>query len=231
MERSNVARGVLVVGVAALIATSPVFSAAQTPSPAPENPARSQVSFFERALRGAVEAGGQQLAKQALVIAPELTLSTEEAVVRGVRLTDYGFYFDVQVPGIESTVMVWNMMARARARSQAASRTVSASGGVVDADPMTTDVPAFDPDREYSTHVRNAILDAILDSATVLNMAAGERLTVAVSEADDRRNVNPLYRTSPAKLILSIQSVDLIELRQGRITREQARQRILEDRF
>lgn len=224
-------RGVLVVGAAVLIATMPAQAAAQAAPDAAENPARSQVLLFERTLRGAVEAGGQQLAKQALVIAPELTLSTEEAVVRGVRLTDYGFYFDVQVPGIESTVMVWNMMSRARARAQASSRTVSANGGVVEADPMANDVPTFDPDREYSTHVRNAILDVILDSAAVLNMAPGERLTVAVSEADDRRNVNPLYRTNPAKLILSIQGVDLIELRQGRITREQARQRILEDRF
>lgn len=220
---------VVVAAVAAIILAAPLAASAQTPA-TPETPARNQAFMFERALRGAVELGGQQLAKQAIVVAPELTLSTEEAVVRGVKLTDYGFYFDVQVPSIEGTALLWDMMARARPRQQGPARAVAANG-IVSGDPMTNEAPTFDPDREYSTNVRSAVIDAILDSGSLLSLAPDERLTVAVGRFDERRNVNPLYRTNTSKLMLSIKGVDLIELRQGRITREQARERILEDRF
>lgn len=224
-------RRVMAAGAAVAMLAVPVVVSGQAPAPGTENPARSQVIVFERVLRGAVEVGGQQLAKQALTVAPELTLSTEEAIVRGVRLPGYGFYFDVQVPGIEGTVRVWEMMARQRERPQPLNPSLPvAATGTVAADPMVDGVPTFDPDREYSSNVRRALIDAVVDSSGVLAIAVGERLTVAVSEIDSR-NPNPLYRSNPSKLLLSIQGVDLQDLRQGRITREQAIERILEDRF
>lgn len=227
----HVTRPMLAAGVAVVALTVPGVALGQAPAAQSDNPARSQVMVFERVLRGSVEAGGAELAKQALIVAPELTLSTEEAIVRGVRLPGYGFYFDVQVPGIEGTVRVWEMIARRRERPGRAnpSLPVAAAGTVTD-DPMVEAPPMFDPDREYSSHVRRALIDAVVDSSGVLAIGAGERLTVAVSEIDSR-NPNPLYRSSPSKLLLSIQGVDLQELRQGRITREQAIERILEDRF
>lgn len=227
-------RRVLVAGAAAAMLAGIVPLQAQAPAAPAENPARSQVFLFERALRGAVELGGQQLAKQALIVAPELMLSTDEAIVRGIKLTDYGFYFDVQVPDIRGTVIVWEQMRTRRSspvQPGSPSRPVSAAGAVA-ADPMTTPTPAFEPDREYTSNVRAAVIDAMLDSAGVLAIGDGERLTVIVSVSEiDHRNPNPLYRSSANKLILSIQGVDLLALRQGRITREQAKERILEDRF
>jgi hypothetical protein len=58
-----------------VVMLGPVALWAQVPEP-PENPARTQAFVFERALRGAVELGGQQLAKRALVLFPEFILST-----------------------------------------------------------------------------------------------------------------------------------------------------------
>lgn len=189
----------------------------------PDGPARSQAFVFERALRAAVEAGGQQLAKRALVLIPELTLSTEEAMVRSARLPNYGFFFDVQVPDIQSTVLLLDMMT---ARQQRAGTThpVAATAGT------TGGGPAFDPSREYSSYVRDALIDAILDTSGVLSLGPDDHLTVAVSGID-RPEPNPLYRSSQAKLLLTIKAGDLAEFRQGRITREEARQRILEERF
>lgn len=205
----------------------PAIARAQGPEP-PENPARTQAFVFERALRGAVELGGQQLAKRALVLFPEFILSTEEATVRGVKLGGYGFYFDVQVPDIQSTTIVVDMLA-ARQRRGGPSQPVSAMGGVTD-DPMTVAAPVFDTNREYSAYVRAALIDALLDSSGVLLMSAEERLTVAVSGIE-RRGPNPLYRSDSGKLILTILGSDLVELRQGRISREQAKERIVEERF
>lgn len=219
---------VLVAGATAILLIGPAVASAQT-APMPENPARSQAFVFERTLRGAIELAGQQLAKQVLVLVPELTLSTEEAIARGVRLDAYGFYFDVQAPSIQSTVMVWDMMRQRTRPPVGLSRPVS-SGGTLAADSVAPPVPPFDPDREYTSNVRAAVIDAMLDSSGVLAIAAGERLTVVVSGID-HPTPNPLYRSNSHKLILTILGRDLLDFRQGRITREQARERILEDRF
>jgi len=215
------------VAVAALVWVNPAAAQVEAPE-LPDNPARTQAFVFERALRGAVELGGQQLAKRAMVLVPELTLSTEEATVRGVKLGGYGFHFDVQVPSIQSTVLLLDMVA-ARQRRGAASQPVAATG-VVASDPMNAPAPSFDTDREYTTYVRAALVDAMLDSSGVLAVAAGERLSVVVSGIE-HPNPNPLYRASTQKLILTISGSDLIELRQGRISRDEARQRIVEERF
>lgn len=219
---SSLTRGLM---MAAVIVTAVAPARAQAPD-SPENPARSQAFVFERALRGAVEQGGQQLAKRALVMVPELTLSTEEAIVRGVKLSGYGFYFDVQAPSIESNVILLDMMARQRGGM---SRTVAATGTVA-ADPMSVPSPAFDPDREYTAFVRAALIDAMLDGSGVLVVAPGEHLTVVVSGID-QPTPNPLYRASSNKLILTITASDLIEWRQGRLTRDQAKERIVQERF
>ncbi len=215
---------VIVAAAAALML--PGLAGAQAPAPA-ENPARQQSFVFERALRGAVELGGQQLAKRALVLAPEFLLSTEEATVRGVKLTGYGFYFDVQVPDIQSTIIVLDMMA-ARQRPSGPSRPVSSLGNVED-DPMTVS-PAFDTDREYSTYVRAALVDAMLDNSGVLAIGPDDRLTVAVSGIE-RRGPNPLYRSESGKLIMTAIGADLIDLRQGRLTREEVKNRIFIETF
>ena len=227
-------------GIVLLSATT---AAAQSGVPA-ENPAKSQAFLFERALRSAIEVGGQRLAQQALVIVPDLTLmASEPAVVRGVKLTGYGFMFDVQAPNITSTLMVWDMMRQQRpatpegrpgqvdARQIASEGRVAATGPVAP-DPMVTSPAAapFDANRAYTNHIREALIDAVLDSSTVLQLAPDEKLTV-VASGIDQPNSNPLYRASEGKLVLTIKASDLIEFRQGRLTREQAKERITQERF
>lgn len=221
----DVTRRVMAAATAVILA-APMVAGAQ--APLPDNPSRSQAFVFERALRGAVEIGGQLLAKQALILFPEFVLSTEEATVRGVRLAGYGFYFDVQVPDIQSTTIVLDMMA-ARQRRGAGAQPVSAVGGVLD-DPMAVSSPAFDPNREYSTYVRTALIDTMLDSSGVLALDAGERLTVAVSGIEQRPS-NPLYRSDSRKLIMTVDADTLVGLRQGRITRDEARELIVAETF
>ena len=83
----------------------------------------------------------------------------------------------------------------------------------------------FNPDRAYTTYVREALIDAMLDSSAVLPITAQETLTVVASGMD----TNPLYRSR--KLVLTISGADLLGMRQGRLTREQAKERIIEARF
>lgn len=210
-------RALLTAGCVGLL-MMPARAAGQMPVPGPvaENSAKEKAMRFERSLRGAIELAGERLAQQARQVAPGLTLElSEPAIARGVQLDAYGFYFDVQAPNITSTMMVLDMMMQRRAGPQ----TVSA----------TTVVP-FDPDKAYTSFVKDALIDTLLDESAILSLSPGEHLTVAVSGIDSR-DPNPLNRMTSAKLVLTILATDLIDLRQGRITREQAKDRITQKRF
>lgn len=194
----------------------PVQEPGLSPASLVENPAKPEATRFERALRGAIELAGERLAQQARQVVPGITLElSEPAIARGTKLNNYGFYFDVQAPNITSTMMVLEMMQRRGAPQ-----------------PVNTASPLvpFNPDQAYTAFVKEAILDTLLDESAILTLAAGEFLTVAVSGIDPR-DPNPLNRTNSAKLVMTIRAVDLIDLRQGRINREQAKDRVVQERF
>lgn len=221
MSRQFVATGLLV----CLLSGPALYAQA---GQAPENPAKSQTFLYEMALRSAIDVGGQRLAQQALVLLPELTLAAAEpAVVRGVKLPGYGFFFDVQAPSIQSTVMIWDMLRQRR--SDAVQRVGDRATAAPPAGTPPS-APAFDADRAYTQLIKEALIDALLDSSGVLALSADERLTIVASGVD-QPNSNRLYRAAEAKLMLTIKATDLADLRQGRITRDQAKERIVQERF
>jgi len=228
MTRTVVFRRVCGLGAAALFVTVLPAGAAQGPPMNPDAPARAFASTFEVVLRAAVISGGQKLAKQASAVVPEAVLAvTEQPIVRGVKLDGWGFFFDVQAPNVQTTVMVLNMVDQQARRS----RPVSSEGptGPVDADPMARGLAApGGADRAYSSFVRESLIDAILDSSAVLPLGPDDHLTIAASGID-QPGANLLYQSR--KLMLTIKGSDLQEFRQGKLTRDDARARIVEGRF
>jgi hypothetical protein len=226
----------------------PISAAGQTPAPAPppaaDDAAKSAVFAFATSLRGAVLVGGQKLAQQASTVVPELVLApSEQPTVRGVKLDGWGFFFDVQIPEIwNSTMMVWDMYNQLRQTRGAvpppgtsgpaqpvADRATVSAAGPVEPDPMASELATQGGrDRLYSNYVRGALIDALLDSTAVLPLGPNDRVTIAASGIDQPGS-NPLYQER--KLILTIKGLDLQELRQGRITREEAKARVVEGRF
>jgi hypothetical protein len=112
--------------------------------------------------------------------------------------------------------------------------------GVIAPDPMA---PAPAPARpgpprdleseyrvEYVQLVKDALVDAILDNSGALPMASTETLIVIASGIDPVVP-NALYRTPSRKLVLKAKASDLADFRQGKINREEARQRIQATRF
>jgi hypothetical protein len=228
----------------AAVLALPLRAAAQTPPPvsAADEAAKSAVFTYATALRGAVLVGGQKLAQQASTVVPELVLApSEQPTVRGVKLDGWGFFFDVQIPEIwNSTMMLWDMLNQSRharatppggsgpAQPVSDRPTVSATGPV-EPDPMANELATQGGrDRLYSNYVREALIDALLDSSAVLPLGPTDRLTIAASGIDQPGS-NPLYQER--KLMLTIKGSDLQDLRQGRITREEARARVVEGRF
>jgi hypothetical protein len=229
--------GAAVASLSCLLMVSLAPAPALAQGPPADNPAKSQAYRFEMALRSAVEDGGRRLAQQALAFAPELRLeAAEPAVVRSFRLPGYGLFFDVQAPNITSTVMVWDMRRRLAPSAESnpvrpvSDGRVGAATAPVEPDPVVAAPPPFDANRAYTAFVREALMDALLDgSAVLIDLGPDESLTVAASGID-QPNANPLYRGTEDKLLLTIKASDLRDLRQGRITRDQAKQRVTQER-
>jgi hypothetical protein len=228
----------LIIGAAAILAIADV-SAAQVSAPT-ASPVKYPTVRYENSLRSAVMLAAQQLAQRAAAVVPEITLETaDQPIVRGVKLDDYGYIFDVQAPNIQKFALVSRMVQQARPNrgpypSAGAIPTQPVNNGRVEsnvavaADPMSAAV--FDADKEYTGFVKDALMDAMIDQSASLPLTAADHLTILATGVEEM-NGNPLYRSMESKLILKISGADLLDFRQGKITRDQARAKIVEDRF
>jgi hypothetical protein len=235
-------RGAIVVSVIVAVGST---AGAQTPAGVERraDPARPQVQTFEMVLGRAIETAGRNFATRAREFAPEMmALPTGETPnVTGVAVHDMGLYvFHVQVPGIDLTLLVMNLMAN---RPQFAGTPAGpqqpvsgrvASTDVVAADPM---VPSGEGRRsqldfqvEYRNQVREALVDAIVDNSGSLPLGTDESVLV-VAGGTDSSGPNPLYRRTSQRLVLRAKASDLAAFREGRITRDEAKRRVLASDF
>ena len=89
-------------------------------------------------------------------------------------------------------------------------------------------VTSDDADKQYSEYVRQAMIDAILDNSGVLTLKDDQWLAVAVTPVSV---TGPTHKKPSGTLILSIKGADLEQLRQGKISRDEAMRRIVETHF
>jgi hypothetical protein len=107
------------------------------------------------------------------------------------------------------------------ARNATGSASAAADGKPADAaDPILTD-----PNEAYRTEVLQALKDAMLAHSSSLGIAANEWLTIAAKGNDDRPRLAPADSGSSTRII-RLRGLDLAEFLAGRITREEALQRI-----
>jgi hypothetical protein len=209
-------------------------SAAQT-SDAQLERTRAEVRTFEIVLFQAIEAAGQKLAKWAEPVAPTVMLTPAAApIITGLPLPDASLIFEVRIPELlPGGVMIFNDYQRlpkpvTPVLPAGENPARVASTNVVADDPMKS--APVSPDKMYSDFVRLGLMDAILDSSGVLTLRESQWLSVAVVPIDVAVT-NPLYRNTSRKLILSIRGDDLAAFRAGRISREEAKLRIVDKRF
>ena len=207
---------------------------------------KKQVLAFEGNLRMAIERAGARLAQKAREVVPNVMLQFEaDPIVSGLIVPEVGPHFDVQIPGIQPTarqlIVTWRDLRKpGQADSADPVKAVNqnpnkvGATGMPPADPMTeSPTIGFDPDREYTTYVREELIDTLLDYSTAIPIAAGERLTIV---AKDILGLMPaqiaaLNRMSSRQLILTIKGDDLLQFRAGKLTRDETKQRIMDTRF
>lgn len=82
-----------------------------------------------------------------------------------------------------------------------------------------------DPEEAYRAEVRGALMDAMLDHGTALRIAPTELLTVAARGGDDQSGLGPL-NDDARTIMITVVGSDLTAYLSGRITRDEARQRM-----
>jgi hypothetical protein len=233
----------LVWGAAMLVGASAWAQAAPQSSQA-NDPARPQVQTFEMVLGRAVENAGRNVARRVMEFAPDVMAVAYQTGdiphVTGVAVRDMGLYvFHVQVPQVGLSLQVMNLMVN---RPQYASRSVGPqqpvrdrveAAGVVQADPMAQPgerTGRFDVNAEYRTQVQEVLVEAIIDNSGALPLGPNETLLV-ITGGSDPAAPNPFDRRTSPRLVLRAKASDLSAFREGRITRDEVKRRVLASDF
>lgn len=173
---------------------------------------RRNMEGFERSLRGAIESAAAQLNKRLIEAVPNAQFQLQFQalpVVNGVVMPDGDASFWVLIPAIEQTgINILKAIPAAR---------------------RTGLDPTFNPNDEYTSFARQALLDAVLDQGMSLGLAPDKKLTVIAGELQPQ-GPSPFLPKSRS-LILQISGADLLALRQNRISRDDAKARIKENRY
>lgn len=203
---------------------------------------KTQMRTYEVVLRQAVDRGGQEFAAWTNQVVPGLMLApVSPPLVSSVPIPNRGVVFDIQIPEIIGTQLVQQAIGRQPQMVPVPTTpTQSTSGKVMGSsvqmpDKGSQNTPggagsSMSANQRYSEYVRGALIDAILDNSTILTLKDDETLTVAAMGIDVA-NTNPLYANNSRKLILHVKGSDLNLLRQGQISRDELRNRIVEKRF
>lgn len=228
--------GIVILAAAPTVLSGQAQQSTQAAPPAPAVPASAaptadfvlnQVQVFESSLRAAVVRAARTFATRVREEIPNYAYSDlifiKDPIVTGAVLPDAGVLFHVQIPPL-------SLVDRQIMTSLYRQRPSPGSGMTVSTDaPPTARSVMFEPDKEYTNLTRDALFDALLDNALSVPVPDGQALTVMAGELPPD-GINPLAQRSRL-LILTIKAEDLLALRQQKITREQARERIKESRF
>jgi hypothetical protein len=111
------------------------------------------------------------------------------------------------------------------ASAAAAPGTRNASGAAASTSQDAVDPILADPNEAYRTEVTNALKDVMLAHSSSLGIGPTEWLTVAAKGNDDRPRLAPADTDAHTRTI-RLRGADLADFLAGRITREEALQRI-----
>jgi hypothetical protein len=111
------------------------------------------------------------------------------------------------------------------AQSVAGARNVTGSAASTNDAAATDDPVLADPNEAYRTEVIQALKDAMLSHSSALGIGPGEWLTIAAKGNDDRPRLAPADNDARTRII-RLKGSDLAEFLAGKLTREEALQRI-----
>ena len=212
---------------------------------------RQRISLMEGVLERAVANGADNLLRQVKHVMPDMPMLTGAPEVRGFRLEGYGVFFDVEVPALrlplawtlryvvdgnrlavnaalaQLRAMVLEQPAQERERletmvRQMEQRALPMPSAASEVDPAVV----RDPNEAYTRSVKEALVDAMLESSGPLNLASDEWLTVAARDNVPADPLVPGDSTEGNTVIFRVRGSDLAAFRSGTLTLEDARKKV-----
>jgi hypothetical protein len=210
---------------------------------------RQRLSLMEGVLERAVANGADNLMRQVKMVMPDVAMLTGAPEVRGFRLDGYGVFFDVEVPALRPPLawtlryvdgnrlavnavlaqlraMVLEQPVQERERLETLVRQMELRN-ISQVPPKVDPEVVRDPNEAYTRAVKEALVDAMIESSGHLNLGPDEWLTVAARDNVPNDPLVPGDATDLKSVIFKIKGSDLAAFRSGQLTLEQARERVL----
>jgi hypothetical protein len=213
------------------MALAPATAGAQTPvQPGPDQLRRhEQISLFEGTLVGAVNKAGHVVARDVQSHTSNASFFSGDASARGFVLDGYGVFVYVEIPALDLTLSV--MIDQLDRERRAEPGTVN-NNPDVKAEPKVA-IPTtardalqavMDTGQKYRNEVKLALTDAMLDFTKNLELKPDEWLSVAARGSDGALTPGQIYQLTT--VVLRVKGSDLADYLAGRLTKEEARQRV-----
>jgi hypothetical protein len=231
-----------VIAVTMMVAM-PAMAGAQTPLHASAEQQRRQdkISIMEGTLTASVGAVARRVAQDVRTVDSTAMLFTGTARAKGFILDGHGVFFYVEVPTLDLTVMLTvQQFERERNGQQRAEappgREGQPGGNPQPVNEMRADaVPPVRTAAESLAHlaaegqkwretVRLALIDAMLDNSKNLELKPDEWLTIAARGSETDLMPNEILNLTTT--VMRVKGSDVIDFLAGRLTKEEARQKV-----
>jgi hypothetical protein len=220
----------------AITMTVPAAVGAQTPiRPSAEQQARQdKISIMEGTLQAAVGVAARQVAKGVRSIDSTADFMLGAAKAKGFTLEGHGVFFYVEVPTLDLSVMMsldqFERSSQLRAEQQqprADAQQVNevrrdAKQELPTAAESLANIAA--EGQKYRATVRLALIDAMLDNSKNLALQPEEWLTIAARGSEFGLSANEILNLTTS--LLRVKGSDLADFLAGRLTKEEARQKV-----
>jgi hypothetical protein len=133
---------------------------------------------------------------------------------------------DMNDPPLKSSLESIIMQLETRMRSLRTQRGVSAASVAPAAQEPTQRQLLNDPAEIYTNEVRKAVIDAMFDHSGPMNVGAAEWLTIGARDDMDPRVLTGDPNDVPRTMIIRVRGADLAAFREGRLSRDEAVQRV-----
>jgi hypothetical protein len=188
-----------------------------------------QISVMEGTLASSVKLAASQVTRDVQSSTPGVSMFTGAARARGFTLDGYGAFFYVEIPALDMNLVLsietLERNAQRRSEIQATNlQSTEPSGAQNAAKDALRSVAEADPGQKYREAVKNCLVDAMLDNSKSMDLGPDEWLTVAARGSEAGLIPGEIYQLTT--LVLKVKGSDLADLLAGRLTREQARQKV-----
>jgi hypothetical protein len=216
------------IALAMVMTLAPAVGAAQTPVNTGSEQLRrhEQISVLEGTLIGAVKVAASRVAKEVQARTPNANLFTGDARAKGFILDGYGVFVYVEIPAIDLTVsLMVDQLERDLQRRAEPNNTPNVANRV-DSAPTAKDTlrDVEDTGEKYRAAVKQALADAMLDFTKNLELKPDEWLSVAARGSESALLPGEILQLTT--VVLRVKGSDLADYLAGKLTKEQAREKV-----